>query len=338
MKEPKVIAFDRRLGVGDIISSLPALYVIKQLYPRAKLLLFTSKVGFYLCKNFDFIDRIFLQGLEFTQNDENLPQIIDEYNIDTLILAHRTSKNIKFAKQSKCKNIITWRHLHTLFSPRFKHPKHIKRLKRLEIQRCLDLVRMIDPKRYDAKIKEFDLKTMPIQIQSDRENIEYINAFLKPIQKDFKHIIGLSCFGISSAHYNLKMNDWVELTKALAGRFKNFLFVFMNFKQSGYEFEDFKEENIKVFNNDENLLHLVELTRRLKLCISLSTGNIHIADNLKIDTLGFYPQTDSVLFPCGNYGGHFDALFLPKDWHNEYEFYKDEFYKLAQKVLSKFEE
>lgn len=334
MKEPKIIAFDRRLGVGDIISSIPAFYVVKQLYPKAKFILITNKVGANLCRNFNFIDKFIVESVDFEPKD--FAKIIDENEVDTLLLGHRTSKIIKFAKQSKCPTkIISWRHLHSLFSPRFKHPKHIKRLQRLEILRCLDLIRMIEPKRYDERMKEFGLKNLPVKIQTDEKNKAFVNEFFKNIKKTYSKIIGISPFGISSANYNLTINDWIELVRTLAKKFDNALFVFMNFKGSGYEFMPFGEENIKVFMNDDDLLNLTELTSRLNLCISLSTGNIHIADNQGVDTLGFFARTDEKLFACGQYGGHFEALFLPKEWQKDYEFYKNAFYEKADACVAK---
>ena len=330
-KEPKVIAFDRRLGVGDIISSIPAFYLAKKLYPQAKFILITNKIGANLCQNFDFIDKIIVEKVDFEAKD--FAKIIDENAVDTLLLGHRTSKIIKLAKQSKCPNkIISWRHLHSLFSSRFKHPKHIKRLQRLEILRCLDLVQMIEPKKCTQNA-EFNFATLPVRLQTSPKNKAFVDEFFKQVKKPYATIIGISPFGISSANYNLAINDWIELVRNLAQKFSKTLFVFMNFKGSGYEFAPFSEENIKVFTNDDDLLNLVELTSRLNLCISLSTGNIHIADNLGIDTLGFFARTDEKLFACGQYGGHFEALFLPKEWQKDYEFYKNAFFQKATKCV-----
>ena len=69
--------------------------------------------------------------------------------------------------------------------------------------------------------------------------------------------------------------------------------------------------------------------------MSLSTGNIHIADNLGIDTLGFFARTDEKLFACGQYGGHFEALFLPKEWQKDYKFYKNAFFQKAIKQVAR---
>ena len=345
---PKAIAFDRRLGVGDIISSIPAFYMIKRLYPQAKFTLITNKIGASLCKNYDFIDEILVENVDFEL--KNLPKILDEKGVEVLILGHRTSKNIKLFKKSKVSKIISWRHLHSLFSSRFKHPKHIKRLQRLEILRCLDLIKMINPKIYSQNIDKFTPDTAMlnvIRLKTCEKNKIFVDNFLRDIfNENYKNestniqakpykIIALSPFGLSSKNYNLKINDWIELAKNLASEFKDTLFVFMNFKGSGYEFAPFNEKNIRVFMNDEDLLNLVELTSRLSLCISLSTGNIHIADNLGIDTLGFFAKTDEILFACGQYGGHFEALFLPKEWQKDYEFYKNAFFEKARKCVAR---
>lgn len=333
MSEVKSIAFDRRLGVGDIISSIVACYVAKELYPKAKFILITNKIGASLCRNFKFIDKIITEGVDFDTKD--FAKMIDENEVDVLILGHRTSQNIKLAKKSKAKTIITWRHFHSLFSPRFKHPKHIKRLERLEILRCLDLVRLIDSQKYDEKYKEIKFNNLPVRIERDEKNKLFVDEFFKSIQTPFEKIVAISPFGLSSANYNLSIDDWIELVRNLAHNFKNILFVFMNFKGSGYEFAPFSQKNIAVFVNDDDLLNLAEFTSRIHLCISLSTGNIHLADNLGIDTLGFFAKTDEKLFSCGNYGGTFEVLYLPKDWKKDYEIYKKAFYQKAKKCVEK---
>lgn len=329
MTAPSVIAFDRRLGVGDILASVPAFYAAKTLCPSAKFILITNKIGASLCRNYEFIDEILIENIDF--KPENLAEILDKKNVDILILGHRTSKNIKMAKQSKVPFIITWRHLHSLFSPRFHHPKHIKRLQRLEIKRCLDLVREINKKEFDKKFANLDLKNLPIKLKTDKKNKEFIDSYLQKVGAEkFSKIVLLSPFGISSAKFNLTMSDWVALGEDLAAANPKILFIFTNFKGSNFEFKPFHAANLKEFKNDDDLLNLAELTEHAALCISMSTGNIHLADLCGINALGFFAQTDEVLFACGNYGGGWDAVFLPKNWAQNYEYYKNEFFKKAQ--------
>lgn len=338
------IAFDRRLGVGDIIATVPALWAIKELYPSSKLTLITTQAGFRLCKNYKFIDKIIVASdtnaskqsknqSSGQMSDENLAQIFSEYGEDVLLLGERTSKNIKIAKQSKCAKIITWRHLHSLFSPRFKHPKHIKRSQRLEMLRCLDLVREIDPGLYNEKFGDLKLENLELSLIIDKENQDFIEHFLQDIKaSDYQKIIVLNCFGISSAHYNFTMQDWILMVENLAKAYPQILFIFSNFSRSGFEFKPFKAQNIKVFKDDD-LLSLSELLRRCDLVVSISTGNAHIADNLKKDILGLFGKGDEILFRCGNFNNQFEVLFLPKDWEKDYQKYRQEFEKLFQKNI-----
>lgn len=326
------IGFDRRLGVGDIVVAIPALYMIKKLYPESTLTLFTNKIGKQLCANFDFIDTIISDEIKIDiGGGGNLSELFSQYAKDVLILGERTSKNIKIAKLSSSKRIITWRHLHSIFSPRFKHPKHIKRSQRLEILRCLDLVRMIDTRCYDdfiSKNNGLNIANLPITLTTNHANQEYIAQFLDSINaKKYKKIITLNCFGISSAKYNLTMQDWILLASYLAKKYPSILFIFTSFAHNNFTFRDFEEENIQTFVNNKDILNLVELLKHCNLAVSISTGNIHIADNLKIPTFGLFGKSDEKLFPCGNYGATFEALYLPKDWVKNYGFYKNTFEK-----------
>ena len=172
--EPKIIAFDRRKLFGDIMVSIPALYLAKKLYPSANLTLITNARGKNLCKNFSFIDRI----VECEAHSDDFGALIDEIAPDILILGHRTSKNITMANQSKCPKIITWLHLKSMFLPKFRHPAYLMKGKRRELASCIDLIRAINPRRFDKIIGSVALQNLPIQIQTSRENVAFVDAFL----------------------------------------------------------------------------------------------------------------------------------------------------------------
>ena len=171
--EPKVIAFYRCNKLGDNIVAILAFYLAKKLYPNAKFIVMTNAIGANLYRNFDFIDEIIL-----CDSDENLPQIIDDIRADVLILGHRTSKNIKFAKSSKCPTIITWIHLKSIFSFRFHHPLYLTKGKRLELSRCIDLVRTINPRRFDKFFGKIAPQNLPIKIQTNAHNVAFVDKFM----------------------------------------------------------------------------------------------------------------------------------------------------------------
>ena len=104
----------------------------------------------------------------------------------------------------------------------------------------------------------------------------------------------------------------------------------MNYKGSGYEFKAFSEPNIKVFVNDDDLLNLAELTRRLTLLLSVDTGNTHLADNLGTKILELIPEKEVNSWTCGAYGNECELVILPQNWKKRYEFYKRIYFDKAR--------
>lgn len=204
MKEPKVIVFDRRKLFGDIVVSIPALYLTKQLYPQARLIFITNAIGKNLCQNFSFIDEI----IELDKDsDDKFVVVIEKIAPDILILGHRSSKNITLAHKSKCPKVITWLHLKSMFLPRFNHPKYLYKGRRREITSCIDLVRSINPRKFDKTFKTFGekiftnaildnamfdkmfgaifgnthrikLQNIPISVKPNPQNLAHIDNFL----------------------------------------------------------------------------------------------------------------------------------------------------------------
>ena len=179
-KAPKIIAFDRRKLFGDIVVSIPALYLAKRLYPTAKLVFITNKIGKNLCKNFDFIDEI----VELETNSNDFGKAVAKIAPDILILGHRTSKNIDIAYQSKCPKIISWLHLKSMILPKFCHPKYLYKGRRREITACVDLIRTINPRRFDkifGNPRKINLQNLPIAITPSPENVALVDRFIDKI-------------------------------------------------------------------------------------------------------------------------------------------------------------
>lgn len=58
-----------------------------------------------------------------------------------------------------------------------------------------------------------------------------------------------------------------------------------------------EHKGLYIFENDNNLFNLVALTQKMECVISPSTGNIHIASNLGIPTIGLYEEADTIMWP-----------------------------------------
>lgn len=97
----------------------------------------------------------------------------------------------------------------------------------------------------------------------------------------------------------------------LADNFKHYRFIVLC--PPNQAIEEFGCENIAIFVNNSDLLNLVAMTERLNLLISVDTGNVHIADNLQIPTLGLYTQEMFTRWRGGSYGGIFKGLIIKDD-------------------------
>ena len=333
---PEVIGVERtHEQVGDCVIAIKALYALRILYPKAKIVVFTNlKGGGQLYRYLDYVDSIIdvPNPANKQEHAANLAKALQENPVDVLLLLHRTSWKLKVAKDSPAKLIITELHLHSLFSKKFKSPKMMISYFVHGTEKVLRLVRKINPNYYDANIADIDFTQAKITIPNESE--EKIQQFLASKNASaFRAVIGVNIFG-SSAPFNFLPKDWENLTKNLAKQFPHLLFVMMTYEGNPYTFESFVEPNIVVFKNDTQLINLVALTAHLDLLLSLNTGNIHIADHLQIPTLVINKTKERYNCIGGSYGGEFDAVYLPKNWKANYAHYYNAY---AQKVIARLE-
>ena len=306
---PKVIGFDRMFpAIGDTILSIRALYALKKLYPDSKVVLFANKNSANLFRNMEFIDEIV--KVNDIGTSDGLPEALNTAHLDLLILTRRTSERIRIAKRSNAKKIITRLHAHTLFSPRFTCPLFFRSRNHHESWQCLNLVRMIDKKHFDENIDKIDFRGA--RLKTSEENRRNVDLFFERIEaRRYRKIVGLNSFTGHLNTENFRLEDWIGLAEKLAREFPEVLFVFSNFAGNPVQFGDFSAPNIRVFVNDSDLLNLVEFLGRLDLLISVDTGNVHLADNLRVPTLELLKERSRVQWCGGVYGGEFEAVYVP---------------------------
>lgn len=333
---PNVIGIERtHEQVGDCVIAIKALYALRILYPKAKIIVFTSlKGGGQLYSYLEYVDSIIDVPNPADKQEcvVNLAKALQENPVDVLLLLHRTSWKLKVAKNSPAKLVITELHLHNLFSKKFKSPRMMISYFVHGTEKVLRLVRKINPSYYDANIANIDFSKAKMIIPNTAK--EKIQQFLTSKNSNtFRATIGVNIFG-SSAPFNFSPQDWENLVKNLAQQFPHLLFVMLTYEGNPYTFKSFIEPNIVVFQNDSNLINLVALTACLDLLLSLNTGNIHIADHLQIPTLVINKTKERYNCIGGSYGGEFDAVYLPKNWKANYAHYYNAY---AQKVIARLE-
>lgn len=286
--------------IGDSVVALPAIYTLKTLHPNAKLYIFCNSITQNLYSPFDWITQMILI-------DENLISHLNALNLDFLISTNSDKNTITYLKKSNAKKIFTYLKPYNLFDSRIKtlfaniivKPQNIKKT-------LLELIWLTQP-----KISKHPLPK--IKLQTFRKNKELINSFLSPLNPTKKKIIMLNPFGYA-AKVNLSLEQYAQLAEKLI---EDFFIITPTFRDKDKEVNEvfpqkiLTHPNFCIFHNDEDLLNLVELTSRVDLLISPSTGNIHIADNLGIASIGIFSFKDTILW-----GGENMSYVIPKKSSN----------------------
>ena len=294
--------FCRAIALGDNVVALKAMFMLKAMYPKSTLIVATNALGENLYRHLPFIDSIIT---DLSQN---------RHKIDYLIITHRTKANITLAKQTNARKIITKAHLHTLFSPRFINDFQFSTKKFYESWNLLRLLRLIDKNHFERTLQTIDFSEAKLRCVA--ENEKFVDDFLESNklkiangggqQQDSK-LIGINFFGSGGVKY-LSLPAWRRIIMQLADNFKHYRFIVLC--PPNQAIEEFGCENIAIFVNNSDLLNLVAMTKRLNLLISVDTGNVHIADNLQIPTLGLYTQEMFRRWRGGSYGGIFKGLII----------------------------
>lgn len=319
------IIFHRVNKIGDNIVAIRAIYAIKALFPSANLIVATNNIGANLYANLPFIDTLL--------NVEANPNAICAIpNIDFFIITHRITANIALAKATNAKKIIIRAHLSTLHSPRFINDYNFNTKSRAESENLLRLVRLIDKRIFDSKIKSVDFNNAKLRFI--KENSDFVEVFLEQNangggqnknpanisgcescksyetyeSRKSHNLIGINFFGSGGIGY-FSLESWREIVESLASKFSDFDFVILC--PPNTHLEPFSAPNVAIFKNNADLLNIVAMTAHCNALISVDTGNVHIADNLQVPTLGIYTRKMLKRWRGGTYGGEFVPFLMP---------------------------
>lgn len=308
--EFKNIAFYRAGPIGDNIVVLHAIYATKSLYPNAKLVVYTNRVGAQLYSNLDFIDEIIdTDALGGGYLGVKLIENINSYHFDLFILTQCNRYQCDMVNATNAKKIVSFLTFPSLIKPRFRTIFISRSLDRTpQYKRALRLVRSVDSKHYDRHCKDFDFsRTMLKPSPSNKRKISEFFA-LNHISLESPLII-INPFVHSTSH-NLTLEAWSKLIYTLSQSYPNMNFVIPTYAQNPKLSLEMRD-NMYIFHNDEDLLNIVELIKHATLVINPSTGSAHIANNLKIPTIILMRKADRYVW-CGDNMDPSLFIMLPK--------------------------
>ena len=280
-------------GIGDYCVAFKALYLMKHIY-GARIVVFGNKAVCNLLEYASYID----QCEDIGELNQKSVECINSYHCDCAILVQARSKSIKALESSNIKKVITPLKLRSLISPKCRTSIWLflrHRMISMTDVMC-ELARYINPKLYDKHIAE--IKIPAKHISTAPKHKKAISEFLTTNCPNREFVI-INPFSVS-AFSSLSLEGFLELIERFEKRFSKYVPLVITYPAVHTQFmqnlKDSKRSfsSLVVFENNDDLLYLVEMVDCAKCVISPSTGVIHIASCLHIPTIGLFSKRDIV--------------------------------------------
>ncbi|CAC9571680.1 ADP-heptose--lipooligosaccharide heptosyltransferase II [uncultured Gammaproteobacteria bacterium] len=294
--------------VGDFITKMPLFFTIKRHYPQAKVFALVSKVNFELAEQVDFIDEVILYDTNHFLQTLNA---VKKANIEISISAFIDTQLGWILLLSRIKTRIApaTKLAQVLFNKTLKQRR--SQVEKTEVLYNLDLAKILD--------KDINLSFKPPLLTLTKNN-----HFRNKHQLGNKKIVLFHPGYGGSSDGNLTLENYIELANTV--REQNNTQVVWTFGP-----DDLNTKNqLQVLNSKEDLIYqpptlldFCHLINDSKLLISTSTGPMHLAGALNIETISFFG----------------DSLFAsPKRWatvndlNKQHNFIFDTHFKLVDAV------
>lgn len=287
-------------GLGDNIFALEPLFALKTIF-NCEVIVFGNAMMQNLLLHCDFVDCVHDINGDIASHID----LFNSYHLDYAILTNCKRCYLYPLQKSNVKTIITTTKIPSLFSLRCKTvPIHLvpkyRNMTRYELS--LSLVRKINPKLFDSKIKTLCFDDAKVKTTLDQK--EKIQSFIanhtKTKEKNSKLIL-INPFSNTATH-TLPLEAYIELI-ANIGNMRNCIpvvatypYIHEHFLHALSAWKNTNQQKIPnpiIFPNDNDILNLAALIEQMDYVISPSTGTIHLASNLCIPTIGLFSQYDT---------------------------------------------
>ncbi len=278
------IIISRTDKIGDLILSVPSFFMAKKMYPEAEIILLVRNYNYEIVKNLPFVDRVYKID-DFRQ--EELLEKIKYFNADIFVALYNDSYVAKLAKASKAsRRIGPISKLSSFFA--FNDGVFQKRSKSVknEADYNLDLIRKIDPKRFD---EVFEVQTKIYLEDSNRDVAERFFAENKIGDRSLvvNPFMGGSAKNITDEQYVSLLQKIYDKTEGM----DIILTCHISEEERGQNIIDkIGRERVHLFANGGSLLNLAAVIEKGKVYFGGSTGPTHIAGSLQKDIVAIYPN------------------------------------------------
>ncbi|ANV98379.1 hypothetical protein BBW65_06025 [Helicobacter enhydrae] len=284
-------------ALGDNVMMFDALLALKKIYD-CELIVFGNALFAHLLEYCDFVDEV----VDIRNDIQAHLDVIDGYHLDYVVLPKCKREYLIPLKRSNVGCIIAPLKLSNILTPRCKTPSILSFLRHRAMsmrEKALWLCRVINPKKFDTQIgcvdwQEAQIRTSPAH---QTRTTEFLNKHIAPRSMCQSHLIFVCPFNVSASH-TLSVLGFLKLIEAI-GQIKNCIPFVVTYPQVHQHFvasvEEFERkggnlQSLIVYQNNDDVLNLIECVARSQCLIAPSTGPIHIASNLSIPTIGLFAQ------------------------------------------------
>lgn len=323
----KRIIVSRTDKIGDLILSIPSLYMVKKMYPEAELVVLVRKYNYEIVKNLPYVDRI-LRIDDYTQSEllEKIPYFkadvfIALYN-DKFIsqLVKVSGAKIKIGPISKTYSLFTFNR--GVLQKRSRSVKN-------EAEYNLDLVKKLNPKRYD-EVFEIDTK-----IYLGEENKRAGDTFFKTYIEGAKTLVVNPFIGGSAK--NIKDSEYVSLIQRFVddNPDKKVIVTCHILEEERGEklLADIDRDGVYLFANGGDLLNIAGIIKNADVYLGASTGPTHIAGALQKRIVAIYPAKATQSTTRWGVFGDNKVRYLIPDKNNKKENYKNPYFDKYDKIM-----
>lgn len=266
--------------IGDFALTLPMIQMAKKNIPDANIIVLVSKVNYDFAKQIDFIDDVIL----YEENILALAKKIKQKQIDVSISAFIDTKLALalFIARVKTRYAPATKIAQFLFNKRITQRR--SRAKKREFKYNIDLLKSFYP---NCNIGF----SCPLLALDKRKKEMIFNAFKKDFHvKENANVIAFHPGFGGSSDGNLTLNDYIKLAKSISKK-KDIQVVF-TFGPDDEESFHFIKENIDfnaiLYSSKTSLMDFCYLLSNFALFISTSTGPMHLAGILNVQTISFF--------------------------------------------------
>ncbi len=335
IKTPKNIIIARTDKIGDLVLSIPAISMVKKMYPESKLYVLARRYNAEIVKGFPFIDGVISIDV---YNEEQLTAKIKQINADVFIALYSNSQILKLALKSGAKYRIG--PLSKPFSW-FVYNKGIRQHRsesvKNEAEYNLDLVRHMDKELFASQ--KITIDKIPYGKLNHNKIVSFLDA-----NSIYNYIVVHPFSGGSTK--NFRIDEYIKLINKIHEQWPDKKVVISSSESDVNDAEYIVQHcsNIYVYTA-KSILELAALIDKCRLYIGASTGPSHIAGNLGKKCVCIYPAYKFLSHTrWGLYGNDTNTTYIVPDINNVEQDYKSKVFsnitdeiidKAAEKALEK---